>query len=98
MTDELIEKVEEHSLKIRELEDEMSFKKWKFDELFDKIDKLTEAVQKIQMNQLQNINRLEQRVTKLETTNSTLRWIIGIGFTGLGVVCAYLALLLNMIK
>lgn len=98
MNNELEEKVEEHSLKIRELEDEMSFKRWKFDELFEKIDKLTEAVQNIQLNQLQNTNKLEGRVTKLEATNSTLKWVIGVGFTGLSVIVAYLSLLLNFIK
>ena len=98
MNEDLEEKVEQHSLKIRELEDEMSFKRWKFDELFEKIDKLTEAVQNIQLNQLHMTNKLESRVTQLETTNSNLKWIIGVGFTGLSVIVAYLSLLLNFMK
>ena len=50
--DELERKVDEHSIQIQELHDEIDFKKWKIDSLIDKIDNLTEVVQQIQLNQI----------------------------------------------
>ena len=50
----LEQKVDEHSLQIQELKDEVDFKKWKIDSLIEKIDNLTTVVQQIQLNQLKD--------------------------------------------
>ena len=85
-------KVEEHSLQIQELRDEVDFKKWKIDSLIEKIDNLTTVVQQIQLNQIKDDNDIKNRVTALESALSTTRWCLGIALTGIGLIIAYLGL------
>ena len=87
---ELERKVEEHTVQIQELKDEVDFKKWKIDSLIEKIDNLTNVVQQIQLNQMRDDNDIKNRVTSIESTISTLRWVVGVGLTALGVLVAYL--------
>lgn len=90
--EQLEAKVEEHSLQIQQLHDEVDFKKWKIDSLIDKIDNLTDVVQQIQLNQIEDDNDTRNRVTAIESTLTTLKWVTGVGLTGLGVVIAYLSM------
>lgn len=89
--EDLEKKVEEHSIQIQELHDEIDFKKWKIDSLIEKIDNLTTVVQQIQLNQIKDDNDIKNRVTSIESTLSTLRWIVGIGLSGLGIIIAWLS-------
>lgn len=41
------------------------------------------------------VNIQENRITALETTNKTLKWIIGLGFTGLATVISILGFLIS---
>ena len=43
------------------------------------------------------INNLTNRLTAVETTNKTLKWVVGVGLSGAGVCIAGLALLLTHI-
>ena len=95
LSDNLEKRIDEHSLQIQELKDEVDFKKWKIDSLIDKIDNLTEVVQQIQLNQLKDDNDIKNRVTSIESTMTTLKWIIGIGLSGLSVVVALLGLIIS---
>ena len=88
----LEEKIEQHSLQIQELHDEIDFKKWKIDSLIEKIDNLTNVVQQIQLNQIKDDNDIKNRVTSLESTLSTLKWVVGVGLTVCGILIAYVAL------
>lgn len=90
--EQLEAKVEEHSLQIQQLHDEVDFKKWKIDSLIDKIDNLTSVVQQIQLNQIEDDNDIKNRVTALESSQSTLRWVVGIALTVLGIIIAYLSM------
>ncbi len=85
-------KVEEHSLQIQQLHDEVDFKKWKIDSLIEKIDNLTTVVQQIQLNQIEDDNDIKNRVTALESALKTMRWVTGVGLTGLGLLIAYLSM------
>lgn len=85
-------KVEEHSLQIQQLHDEVDFKKWKIDSLIDKIDNLTTVVQQIQLNQIEDDNDIKNRVTALESALKTMRWVTGVCLTGLGLLIAYLSM------
>ena len=76
---------------------EVDFKKWKIDSLIEKIDNLTTVVQQIQLNQLKDDNDIKNRVTSIESTMSTLKWVVGIGFSALGVAVAGLGLLLSLL-
>ena len=85
-------KVEEHSLQIQQLHDEVDFKKWKIDSLIEKIDNLTTVVQQIQLNQIEDDNYIKNRVIALESALKTMRWVTGVGLTGLGLLIAYLSM------
>ena len=92
LAESLEKKVDEHSIQIQELKDEVDFKKWKIDSLIEKIDNLTTVVQQIQLNQIKDDNDIKNRVTALESTQSTLKWVTGITLTGIGLIIAYLGL------
>ena len=85
-------KVEEHSLQIQQLHDEVDFKKWKIDSLIEKIDNLTTVVQQIQLNQIEDDNDIKNRVIALESSLKTLRWVTGVGLTIIGIIIAYLSM------
>ena len=97
MTDLLEKKIEEHTVQIQELKDEVDFKRWKIDSLIEKIDNLTTVVQQIQLNQIKDDNDIKNRVTSIESTISTLRWVVGIGLSGLAVIVAILGLVISNI-
>ena len=90
--EELEKKVDEHSIQIQELHDEIDFKKWKIDSLIGKIDNLTSVVQQIQQNQIKDDNDIKNRVTSIESTLMTLKWITGVGLTVLSVIIAFVSL------
>ena len=90
--EDLERKVDEHSLQIQELHDELDFKKWKIDSLIDKIDNLTDVVQQIQLNQIKDDNDIKNRVIALESKLGTLRWITGVALTGIGIIIAWLSM------
>ena len=83
---ELEQKIEEHTIQIKELQDEVDFKKWKIDSLIEKIDNLTTVVQQIQLNQLKDDNDIKNRVVSLETTVKVLKWVSGTSLTLLGII------------
>lgn len=88
----LEEKVDEHSLQIQQLHDEVDFKKWKIDSLIDKIDNLTNVVQQIQLNQIEDDNDIKNRVIALESSFKTMRWVTGVALTVVGLFIAYLSM------
>lgn len=97
MTSHLEKKVDEHTVQIQELKDEVDFKKWKIDSLIEKIDNLTTVVQQIQLNQLKDDTDTKTRITSIESTLTTLKWVVGIGMSALGVVVAYISLMVTIL-
>ena len=97
MSSDLEKRVDEHSLEIQELKDEIDFKKWKIDSLIEKIDNLTTVVQQIQLNQLKDDNDIKNRVVSIESTMSTLKWVIGVGLSVLGILVAYLTFMMTLL-
>ena len=95
--DHLEKKVEEHSLQIQELHDEIDFKKWKIDSLIEKIDNLTSVVQQIQLNQLKDDTDIKTDIASINSTITTLKWVVGIGLSALGVIVAYLTLFVTIL-
>ena len=93
---ELEQKVDEHSIQIKELQDEVDFKKWKIDSLIEKIDNLTTVVQQIQLNQLKDDNDIKNRVTSIESAMTTLKWVVGVGLSALSVLVAYLTFMMTL--
>ena len=97
MSNDLEQKVDEHSIQIQELKDEVDFKKWKIDSLIEKIDNLTTVVQQIQLNQLKDDTDMKTRITSIESTMTTLKWVCGVGLSALGIVVAYLSLMMTVL-
>ena len=95
MTD-LEDRVDNHTIQIQELKDEIDFKKWKIDSLIEKIDNLTIVVQKIQLNQLKDDNDIKNRVISIESTIGTLKWVVGVGLSILGLLVAYLTFMMTL--
>lgn len=95
--DNLERKVEEHSLQIQELHDEIDFKKWKIDSLIEKIDNLTTVVQQIQLNQLKDDTDMKTEIASIKSTMTTLKWVVGVGLSSLGIIIAYVGLMMNML-
>lgn len=90
--EQLEAKVEEHSLQIQQLHDEVDFKKWKIDSLIDKIDNLTSVVQQIQLNQIEDDSDIRNRVIAIESTLTTLKWIVGVGLSALSIIIAFISM------
>ena len=89
----------EHELQIQDLarktsalETRADYKEKRIDELYDKIEKMenkidniNENVNKIVQSSIESDNKLEQRLTKLETTVRVLKWITTLLF-GSGIL------------
>ena len=91
------ETLQEHSMKITELQTEVHFKKEKIDKIIedqqrmeDKIDKLTEAVSELQLQSLKDDKDIDKRLTSVETTVRVLKWIVTLLF-GSGVMWVILS-------
>ena len=94
---ELEAKVEEHSIQIQELKDEISFKRWKIETVLEKIDDLTKCVQQIQVHQLKDDSDIKERVTSIESSISTLKWVIGIGLSLISGAVAVLSFIITFL-
>lgn len=86
------ELLQNHSLKLKELETEVEYKKEKIDNLNMKIDKLEEKIDKqnekldtIIQKSIEDDNNIDKRVTSLETTVKVLKWGTGLLF-GSGII------------
>ena len=84
--------IQENSKKIAALETRADYKEKRIDELYDKIEKMenkidniNENVNKIVQSSIDSDNKLEQRLTKLETTVRVLKWITTLLF-GSGLI------------
>ena len=94
---------------IERLDAELNYKKERLDDLKrdnekiqDTLNQINKCVNKIVLASKRDDDRLktiiyeqDNRITALETTNSTLKWVIGIGFTGLASVVGLLTFLIT---
>lgn len=97
MSEDLEQTVEKHSIQIQELHDEIDFKKWKIDSLIEKIDKLTTVVQEIQINQLKDDHEAMDRISRLESAQSTMKWVVGVGLSALSIVVAVITVFVTIL-
>lgn len=103
------ELLQNHNLKINDLENELNYKKEKLEDLKRDNEKISsqlsdidEKVNKIVIASITDDDKLkdllkeqDKRITALETTNSTLKWVIGIGFTALTSTVGLMAFLIT---
>lgn len=91
------ETLQEHSLEITELKKEVQFKKEKIDALQDSMEKIDEKLDQLIRQSDQSDFNIDTRVTRLEATQKTLKWTIGLGLTCVGTAVAVLAFIITII-
>lgn len=90
--------------RITELEAKASFKeerihelKISMDEMDKKLDKIDDCVHHLKLQSERDDFNIDNRVTQLETTQNTLKWVIGIGLTAIGTATAVLAFVVTIV-
>ena len=103
------EQIQGQSRKIAELETKAIYKEKMIDELSEtmkdmkkSIDSLDETINNFILKSVNDdstlrelVNKQDNRITALETTNKTLKWVIGIGFTIVTTFIAVLAFIIS---
>ena len=86
------QQIQDLARKTSALETRADYKEKRIDELYDKIEKMenkidniNDNVNKIVQSSIESDNKLEQRLTKLETTVRVLKWITTLLF-GSGIL------------
>jgi peptidoglycan hydrolase CwlO-like protein len=77
--------LQDHSLKLTELEKEVQFKKEKIDQLQKSMEKIDKKLDKIIQRSEEKDSDIDKRVTSLESTVKVLKWITTLLF-GSGVI------------
>lgn len=90
------ELLQKHSLKLKELDKEVQFKKEKIDKLQDSVEKIDEKLDQLIRQSDQKDFDIDNRVTQLETTLKTLKWVIAIGLTAIGTATTVLAFVITI--
>ena len=98
------DQINKHEVDITELKTRVEFKHQRIDELKQSIDNLDKKLDRIDecLNQLRIQSErddydIDSRVTKLETTQNTIKWVVGIGLSVVGTAIGLLAFLLTYI-
>ena len=91
------ELLQDYGLKLKELDKEVQFKKEKIDKLQKSVEKIDEKLDKLIRQSDQKDFDIDNRVTQVETTLKTLRWVIAIGLTTIGTATAVLAFVVTLI-
>ena len=98
------EEFQTHGRKITELETKAEYKermikdlKKEIKELNDKMDNLSNDVNEAIKKSITGDNDIDRRVTSLETTQKTLKWVIGLGLTCIGTAVTVLAFIITII-
>ena len=102
------EQIQNHSRKIAELETRADYKEQMIRDLAERMKDMKKSLDSLEktitefilksINDDSNIRELvnlqDNRITALETTNKTLKWIIGIGLTVLSILITILSFLI----
>lgn len=102
------EQIQGQGRKIAELETRADYKEKMINELNDSMKEIKKSMDSLEktitdfilksinddstLREL--VNAQDNRITALETTNKTLKWVIGIGFTALASITTFLAFLM----
>lgn len=96
--------VNKHEVDIAELKTRVEYKHQAIDEMKDTINKLDEKLDKIDncLSELRLQSErddfdIDSRVTRLETAQNTMKWIIGIGLTAISTAVGVLTFILTHI-
>lgn len=96
--------VQKHETDIAELKVRADFKEKQIEEIktdikevSEKLDGVNEKLDQWQHQSEQDDFNIDTRVTQLETTQNTLKWVVGIGLTCIGTAVAVLGLFLTLL-
>lgn len=96
--------VNKHETDIADLKARVSFRSEQINELKDemekmdkKLDKIDECLHELKLQSERDDFNIDNRVTQLETTQNTLKWVVGIGLTCIGTAVAVLTLFLTIL-
>lgn len=96
--------VQKHETDIAELKVRADFKEKQIEEIktdikevSEKLDGVNEKLDQWQHQSEQDDFNIDTRVTQLETTQNTLKWVIGIGLSVIGTAVAVLGLFLTLL-
>lgn len=96
--------INKHEVDIAELKTRVEYKHQRIDELKEqieemdkKLDKIDHCLSELKIQSERDDFDIDTRVTKLETAQSTTKWIIGLGFTAVGTAVGVLAFILTYI-
>lgn len=89
--------IQEHSLNIKELQTEMTFKKEKIDTLQTSIDNIDKKLDKVINRSEERDNTTDTRLTQLETSQKNMKWFVSIGFSAIGLIIGALGLIITII-
>ena len=103
------EQIQGQSRKIAELETKADYKekiimdlKSDIKDLKDSMDSLDKTITDFILKSINDdsalrelVNKQDNRITALETTNKTIKWVVGIGFTAIGTFIVVLGFLIS---
>ena len=96
--------VNKHETDIAELKTKADFRnvqiaelKIEIDKIDKKLDKIDECLNQLKLQSERDDFNIDTRVTQLETTQNTLKWVVGIGLTCIGTAIAVLSFFLTII-
>ena len=98
------EQIQNLSRKIAEIEAHIAYKDKRIDEIIidikelnKNIKELTKIVNNLMIKSNEDDNVIDKRVTSLETTQKTLKWITGLGLTSIATATAVLTFVITII-
>ena len=87
------ELIQNHTLKIGQMETEIHFKKEKIDKLQDSVNNIDGKLDNLIRQSDQNDFNIDNRVTQLETAQKTMKWFVGFGFTLVGLIVSIIGII-----
>ena len=91
------ELLQDYGLKLKELDKEVQFKKEKIDNLQDKMEEVDKKLDKLILQSERSDFDIDNRVTQLEATLKTMKWVVAIGLTAIGTATTVLAFIITII-
>lgn len=90
--------IQEHSLDIKELQTEMTFKKEKIDKLQTTIENIDGKLDKVISRSEERDNITDTRLTQLETSQKNMKWFVSFGFSVMGIVIGVLGVIMAIMQ
>lgn len=99
------DKFQDHEAKIERLETRADYKDEKINQIIQdnqmmnqKLDKITESIHQLQLNSARDDFNIDNRVTGLETTVRTLKYVVGLILSVITVAISVLVFILTYVR